>query len=49
MIVLTARELSADERSFLQRTVASVFAKQASDLEQVLGDVRTALGSDSGG
>ena len=49
VIVLTARELSPDERAFLERSVASVFSKQATELDQVLRDVRVAIAPDSNG
>jgi len=43
VLVLTARDLSADERAFLEQSVASILDKQATDLDQVLANVRDAV------
>ncbi len=43
MLVLTARDLSADNGSFLAEAADSVFDKQAADLDPVLANVRQAI------
>ena len=43
VIVLTARELSTQERGFLERSAETVFDKQTTDLSRVIADVRRAV------